>query len=270
MPIKLLFSIGLVLIQTSTMAQPPNQVFVHFASDKWQLTAPARATLDSLTDSLSATDRIELHGHCDSDGTGLYNERLSQKRVKSVLDYLVSLGWEKKDILVSAGHGENNPLNNNSTPEERGMNRRVEIKIIRAGNDLTTQLGNPSKPTGSNIILSNINFEGGKHRLLPESLPVLNELLSAMRTWPRLVIRVEGHICCSTGPEDGTDLETGLDNLSEARAKAVCDFLIENGIAPERVSYLGFGHSRPLYPFPEKSEEQSKLNRRVEIKIISR
>lgn len=273
MQAKLTILCLLLLARLTGLSQPPSSVFVHFAFDKWQLSIPARATLDSLTDTLYADDRIELHGHCDSLGSGSYNDRLSQKRVKSVLAYLLSIGWEKKDILVSTGHGEKIPLTNNNTPEDRSLNRRVEIKIIRGESEpvsLLKQLGDSTKIAGTNIVLKNLNFVGGMHQLIPESMPILNELLKAMQTWPKLVIRVEGHICCESGTGDGYDMETGINNLSEARAKAVCDFLIANNIAPQRVSYKGFGHSKPLYPFPEKNEEESQLNRRVEIKIISR
>jgi outer membrane protein OmpA-like peptidoglycan-associated protein len=99
---------------------------------------------------------------------------------------------------------------------------------------------------------------------------MLEELLEAMLTYPTLVIQVEGHICCNPTPADGLDNETGRYNLSEARAKAVKDYLLEKGIHTDRVKYKGFGHTAPLYPYPEKSLEEEKLNRRVEIKILKK
>jgi outer membrane protein OmpA-like peptidoglycan-associated protein len=132
------------------------------------------------------------------------------------------------------------------------------------------KLADTTTIAGTNIILHNINFEGGVHQFLPESGPMLKELLEAMQSNPKLVIRVEGHICCQSEKADGMDNETGIDNLSEARAKAVMDHLLANGIEPKRVSYKGFGHSAPIYPYPEKSEEERIQNRRVEIKIISK
>jgi len=268
-------------------AQSPSSVYVHFAFDKSTLSQGTRATLDSLTDSLDITDRIELYGHCDAIGANEYNDRLAERRVQAVLDYLLDLGWEKQDILIAKGYGENKPLNKNASPEERSLNRRVEIKILRGAagkppttdqavnkpaitQSLTKKLADTSAVAGSNIILQNINFVGGMHQLLPESRPMLDELLEAMLTYPTLVIRIEGHICCTQTPGDAPDLETGIINLSEARARAIRDFLVFQGIAPERVSYKGFGHSKPIYPYPEKTKEEEKQNRRVEIKIISR
>src|SRR5688572_22225440 len=108
------------------------------------------------------------------------------------------------------------------------------------------------------------------HQITPESRPILDELLDAMKTHPKLVIEIQGHICCENRIGDGMDLETGIYNLSTARAKAIYDHLISNGIQASRVSYKGFGHSQPMYPFPERTEEERVANRRVEIKIISK
>jgi len=276
--------ITLLLVTASSIAQKSNSVYVHFAFDKSVLDASARARLDSLTDSLDVSDRIELHGHCDAIGSNDYNDVLSKKRVMAVKDYLLGIGWESKDILIAQGHGELMPVTDNNSLEQRSLNRRVEVKIIYGSPTTVSVPGNkPEKqPTlkdkiadttvksGTNLVLRNINFAGGLHRFLPESYPMLEELLDAMRTYPALVIRVEGHICCNPTPADGLDNETGLFNLSEARAKAVKDYLVKNGIDPKRVSYKGFGHAVPLYPYPEKSLEEEKLNRRVEIKIISK
>jgi outer membrane protein OmpA-like peptidoglycan-associated protein len=91
-------------------------------------------------------------------------------------------------------------------------------------------LADTTTTAGTNIVLHNINFIGGMHQFLPESQLVLHELLQAMQTYPKLIIRVEGHICCQQDKNDGTDQETGINNLSEARAKAVMDYLLTNGI----------------------------------------
>ncbi len=273
----------LLLIPESSNAQDIKSVYIHFAFDKSVLDASSKTRLDSLTDSLDVSDRIELHGHCDAIGSNDYNDVLSQKRVMAVKNYLLSIGWETKDILIAEGHGKRMPLTGNESPEQRSLNRRVEIKIIYGNGaaskttptasktpTLTEKIADSTVKAGTNLVLRNINFAGGLHRFLPESYPMLEELLDAMRTYPALVIRVEGHICCNPTPADGLDNETGLFNLSEARAKAVKDYLVKNGIDPKRISYKGFGHSIPLYPYPEKSLEEEKLNRRVEIRILSK
>jgi outer membrane protein OmpA-like peptidoglycan-associated protein len=274
MRIKFYLCLLLLLVATFGWAQTPSSIQVHFAFNKWDLTASSKATLDSLTDSLDVADRIELHGHCDAIGGNAYNDELSAKRVQAVNKYLLSIGWEQQDIKVVQAHGENIPLNKNISPEERSLNRRVEIKIIhtpgKSNNSLIKKIADPTITVGSTIVLPNINFVGGSHRFLFEAAPMLLELLEAMETYPKLIIRVEGHICCQPDNREGFNEETGLFNLSEERAKAVRDYLAKNGIDSNRVSYKGFGHSSPIYPYPEKTEEEKMQNRRVEIKIISK
>lgn len=265
-----------VLLITAIASYPqlPGSVYVYFDFNRHELTTASRATLDSLTDSLDIADRIELHGHCDAKGSDIYNIRLSEKRVKAVENYLLSNGWEKKDIVIVQAHGKRRPLNDNATDEARRLNRRVEIRILK-NPDLTKttlkqQLSDSLLKAGDNIVLQNIHFEGGMHRFLPSSQTALQELLDAMKTYPKLVIRVEGHICCQPGTGDGPDIETGLSNLSEARARAVMEYLVRNGINQQRVSFKGFGHSMPLHPYPENNDQERMENRRVEIKILKK
>lgn len=249
---------------------------VHFDFNKYELTRAARARLDSfvIAEKKDTVPKvILLNGHCDAIGSNTYNDVLSKKRVAVVKEYLTKNGLT--NIGEGKGHGKREPLNQNRTEEERQINRRVEIGFVYTTSlpvpkELKDIIADSTITSGSNIILRNINFVGGMHQFLPEAEPMLNELVEAMRTYPNLIIRVEGHICCESGPQDGVDQETGLRNLSEARAQAVRDHLIENGIGANRVSYTGFGHSVPLFPYPEKNSEEMKLNRRVEIKIISK
>jgi outer membrane protein OmpA-like peptidoglycan-associated protein len=75
------------------------------------------------------TLRVEIAGHTDSDGSELYNLRLSQARAQAVVDYLVSRGISP-DRLVARGYGESRPVAPNDTPENKQKNRRTELKIL--------------------------------------------------------------------------------------------------------------------------------------------
>jgi len=253
---------------------------VHFDFNKDQLTTVARLQLDSfLTVQKDNRDSLTIHlnGYCDPSGSDDYNNRLSKKRVSTVKNYLLSQGIQPASIASETGHGEKIQLNENTTEEERLANRRVQISFSKFGPSQPTgtislkdKIADSATKAGTNIVLRNINFFGGMRRFLPESTPMLEELLEAMRAYPKLIIRVEGHICCEQADDDGLDGETGQYNLSAARARAVTDYLVENNIAANRVSYKGFGHSTPLFPWPEKTEDERIQNRRVEIKIISK
>lgn len=69
---------------------------------------------------------FSVEGHTDSDGSDETNMTLSKARGKAVMDKLISMGISK-DRLKSNGFGESKPLDNNSTPEGKANNRRVEF-----------------------------------------------------------------------------------------------------------------------------------------------
>lgn len=68
--------------------------------------------------------KFEIIGHTDSDGEEKNNLDLSQKRAKSVKKALINMGISSSR-LTTFGKGESEPLNTNSTPEEKANNRRV-------------------------------------------------------------------------------------------------------------------------------------------------
>ncbi|MCS7152882.1 MAG: FG-GAP-like repeat-containing protein [Bacteroidia bacterium] len=73
--------------------------------------------------------RVEISGHTDSDGSEIYNLRLSQARAQAVVDYLISRGIDG-NRLVARGYGESRPVAPNDTPENKQKNRRTELKIL--------------------------------------------------------------------------------------------------------------------------------------------
>jgi len=69
---------------------------------------------------------FSVEGHTDSDGGDKTNMTLSKARGKAVMDKLISMGIDNSR-LKSNGFGESKPLDNNSTPEGKANNRRVEF-----------------------------------------------------------------------------------------------------------------------------------------------
>lgn len=81
----------------------------------------------ALQDSVGVSVIIE--GHTDSTAGYSYNQLLSERRAKTVLEYLVAHGIEK-ERLVAVGKGENSPIASNKTKEGRYQNRRVELRTV--------------------------------------------------------------------------------------------------------------------------------------------
>lgn len=92
---------------------------------------------------------------------------------------------------------------------------------------------------GDTVTLRNIFFETAKATLLETSLAELDRLAEALKRHPRLRLEVGGHTDAVGSDEDNL-------LLSERRAKAVYDYLVERGVDAERLSYRGYGESRPV------------------------
>ena len=78
--------------------------------------------------------KVEVQGHTDNRGGKAYNRKLSQKRADSVKKWLVNYGQIDGGRLSARGYGPDEPLSDNSTPEGRQKNRRVQFKILEKTN----------------------------------------------------------------------------------------------------------------------------------------
>ena len=75
------------------------------------------------------TLKIEISGHTDNVGDDNYNQNLSEKRAKSVVNALVALGIGTSRLEYK-GYGENDPVASNLTAEGKAENRRTEFKVL--------------------------------------------------------------------------------------------------------------------------------------------
>jgi len=73
---------------------------------------------------------VVIEGHTCWIGTEKYNQGLSERRAKSVRDYLVKKGVSA-ERLSAVGFGETQPMADNKTRTGRQMNRRVEFKVLQ-------------------------------------------------------------------------------------------------------------------------------------------
>jgi hypothetical protein len=106
-----------------------SNVFYEF--DSWKLKTESYIELDKLTKLLSDNKNmnVEIGGYTDAIGTDSYNLDLSEKRAKSVQDYLVGKGIIGSRLTYK-GYGSSSPLGNNVTNDGRKLNRRTEIRVV--------------------------------------------------------------------------------------------------------------------------------------------
>lgn len=93
-------------------------------------------TLNQVAESLNRYPQsyIDVVGHTDSRGGFEYNQQLSERRAVAVRNYLSSQGVNSAR-LAAYGQGETKPVADNTTPEGRQANRRVELKIVPASKE---------------------------------------------------------------------------------------------------------------------------------------
>ncbi|MFM2486593.1 OmpA family protein [Celerinatantimonas yamalensis] len=103
---------------------------VHFELDKSRLTVQNQELLNYYAALLKAhPTKLLLTGYTDNTGTAKYNQRLSDRRVDQVKQYLLKQGVALNMVSVKA-LGESDPVASNATPEGRADNRRVELVVI--------------------------------------------------------------------------------------------------------------------------------------------
>lgn len=112
---------------------------------------------------------------------------------------------------------------------------------------------------GTTIVLRNVFFDVDKATLRKESEDELERLEKILKLNPTIQIEIAGHT-----DSDGSD-EHNL-KLSDARAKAVVDYLITKGIDKAMLKWVGYGESKPQVA--NDTPENKQLNRRTEIKIL--
>jgi outer membrane protein OmpA-like peptidoglycan-associated protein len=152
-------------------------------------------------------------------------------------------GSFQKDLFlepVSQSQPETQP--NDDVKEEPKESRGVSV--------------NPEK---SVFKLDKVYFQIGESNVLPESFEQLNNLVTYLKENSNLKIQIEGHT-------DNQGDSKANKKLSLERAYNVREYLVSKGIAGKRIKFVGLGDAQPISA--NDTEENRKLNRRVEYKII--
>lgn len=181
------------------------------------------------------------------------NHRISEITRRILLDY------EAKNRNLYYQHIKRINDLNNSSPNNYCHTRFYLDNISLTPIQEFATFDTINKLAGKTFQLNNIFFDIDKSEILANSTMELNRLYSFLRENSTVKIEISGHT-------DNTGSEEHNIELSQARAKAVADFLITIGIEEERLTYKGYGSSMPI---TDNNSEKSRLkNRRVEFKIL--
>lgn len=142
------------------------------------------------------------------------------------------------------------------------LKKEVELKISLSPEPVKSTPALVSVTTKEIVIKKQVHFATGTARLLPDSMQLLDEVAQVMKDHLEIeLVEIGGHT-------DNRGNESTNVSLSQKRAESVRDYLMQQGIAPERLLAKGYGSSRPKAPnFTERNRAR---NRRVELKIVKR
>lgn len=169
---------------------------------------------------------------------GSADARDAESTVRS--QYEAALGARLKQIETSVS-GALNPLVKDGT-----------VTVRRRGDNLEVQIS------------TDILFGSGQAQLGPRAVTALQALAVSLRPWPNS-LRVEGHT--DDLPIHNAQFQSNWE-LSAARAASVVHLFADNGVAPQRMSVVGFAEYAPLQP--NTSTAGRNANRRVTITILGR
>ena len=124
-----------------------------FETDKAAIRPESFDLMNEITQVVKDNPRIKkisIEGHTDDVGSKRYNKKLSQKRADSVMAYLTEHGVEA-ERLSAVGHGEEKPIVENDSDENREKNRRVEFIILEQ--DEMTEVREIDPETGEERVI---------------------------------------------------------------------------------------------------------------------
>ena len=119
-----------LLLVSGIWAQPLQEWTLHFESGRHELTAESKSQLDEVALRVGQLQefRLYLAAHTDAEGTGAFNQALSQRRAQSVRSYLQGKGVPTDGLVVET-FGENQPAFTNDDEDGRARNRRVQLRL---------------------------------------------------------------------------------------------------------------------------------------------
>ena len=104
---------------------------VNFKAGSAELIPNSLRTLDNAIAGLkrNAKAKVEIEGHTSSEGSDQLNQKLSEDRANSVMEYMIRKGISK-DRVTAVGYGSSRPKADNGTEAGRKQNRRIEIRVV--------------------------------------------------------------------------------------------------------------------------------------------
>ncbi|MEX1192909.1 MAG: OmpA family protein [Brumimicrobium sp.] len=262
---------------------------VSFGSGKTSFPNPnGNKDLENLLKALNDQPKlkVEIGGYTDNVGSTSKNTELSRQRAKFVYDFLVNKKISK-DRLTYKGYGPQRPLYSNRYSSTRDGNRRIEVKITeKAKEDYSKLIEESNKPITESgeemeekftiedllnddskisddtpLVISNLEYESNMVDVPEEGEKELNKLAEYLIENVNVVGEIQGHT-------DKSGLEDLNLLLSEQRAEAVYNYLLDRGVSKKQISFKGYGSEFPI--MSNKYQYGKEANRRIVFLLIEK
>lgn len=216
-------------------------------------------------------------------------DRLSYDRAATIAGYFAGKGIHEDRVIVE-GVGNSKPFTNTVKPSLKpgiDINERVTFEIV----SMNWEKPAPLDSDGDGVIdieddcaglagvpenngcpeiseetkevlkeaLTGIEFESAKDVIRPQSFTILDKVVQVMLQNPDYLLKISGHT--DSQGDDDTNLI-----LSHKRAQATKKYLVDHGIAVERLDAVGYGETKPIES--NDTAEGRATNRRVEFEIV--
>jgi outer membrane protein OmpA-like peptidoglycan-associated protein len=247
---------------------------IHFLNGGKSLVTTTEDKLISDAEELIVEEEIELEVSLPEKKVtilkGAIKDELTSEPIEASIELIDN---EKKEViatfssnsnsgtyLVCLPSGKNYGISINS-PGYLFHSENLDIPESIGYQEILKNINLKRLEAGSKIVLKNIFFDYDKSTIKSESFAELERLVELMIVESQMRVEISGHT-------DNKGSDTYNKTLSENRAKAVVELMIELGISPGRFEYKGYGFDRPIAD--NETENGRKENRRTEFKIISK
>lgn len=181
------------------------------------------------------------------------------KRIIGLNDKETEIISNKPEVPVIVAKADNIPQQNENIFENTEYISSELPMYETVGKNSNIDVEVSSTPAGIKLSINNLQFKADSSELLPDEIERLTKIAEILRSVPGAQLLVEGHTADTGNP-------VGEQNLSEERARAIAEALVQRGVKPERFICKGHGGKRPIAS--NKTPEGKAKNRRVEITIL--
>ncbi len=214
-------------------------------------------------DNWSAMGEMQFKANWSNDNFSFKETKIIQQKIPQNIEWcLKSCNFQlkiKNDSLIMEGPWTGRSSYGECNPGYIRVAKPLQIKNQNTSKEEEKPLLPEQVKLGEKFQFSAIQFEPSKSYLLSSSYETLDGLADWLKKHPKNIIEIGGHT------DKGKNYEYNM-TLSQERANAVMNYLVQRGVNPNQLKAKGYGSTKPIAN--NETVEGRKLNRRVEFIVL--